>query len=79
VCGLDADGGGASVDVSSSWEKRSTAMPRARKERPVRSQARKVRSLARWSRAVEPVLARGEMRRRSGGMFDSEGGSRAWL
>ena len=33
-------------------------MPRAMKPRPVRSQARKVRSEARWSRAVEPVFLR---------------------
>ena len=33
-------------------------MPKAMKPRPVRSQARKVRSEARWSRAVEPVFLR---------------------
>jgi len=36
-----------SVSLSSSWLKRSTAMPRAIKPRPVRIHARKVRSLAR--------------------------------
>ena len=56
-------GGGGGGGASSNWENLSTAMPRATKPRPVRSQARKVRSEARWSRAVEPVFLRMGVRR----------------
>lgn len=54
-----------------SWLKRSTPIPRARKPRPVRIQDKKVRSEARWSRAVLPVLWRTEpLMREKNGIMD---------
>ena len=53
----DADGDGD--DIASMVSILSRATPSAMNPRPVRVQARNVRSLARWSRATLPVLAIG--------------------